>query len=508
MIGFFTFILFLYLFFQALHHLLFYLYLWQLKEYRLDRLRAHLSTKEGKRHLLFLFNFFGFQDLRRPKFTFKIILLFLVSLALSFHFFFVFWQIIFDLLGNLPERLALSSILSLLALNLFNFFLVSSLVLLFSPLTFLIKKSLVFLAKLKLNQFPHLLVIGVTGSYGKSSTKEFLATLLSTQFSILKTAKTQNTEIAVALTTLSRLNQNHQIFVVEMGAYKRGEIASICQLVKPQIGVLTGISEQHLSLFGSLEKTIKAKNELINSLPKDGLAVFNTDNFFCQKLVKKSKIPKVLYSARKKSDVYAENIKIEKSKLSFDLRIKGQKQKIILKVCGQQNIQNFLAAAAVSHHLGLSLEQINHQASQIKPFSGNMFLIKKKPDLIIVDDSFSSNPHGFESALNYLRLYQKEQKIVITPGITELGSASQAIHQNLGEKIGQIADYLVLTSDNFLEPLFAGALKSGMKKKQFILVTKAEEMAKFLKRFTDKKTIILIEGRIPEKVKKQMMTSL
>lgn len=506
MLSFLTYLLFPYLSLKVIFSLLFGLYLWQLKEYRPDRLLAHLKTKEGKKHIISFFNFLSFSGFRKPKFTFKTTFIFLLSLRISFHFFFIFWQLFFDILLQ-PDKLIISSLLALLALNCFTPFLISFLVFLFSPFVFLFKKSLVFLAKRKLKHPPNLLVIGITGSYGKTSSKNFLTSLLVDKYSVLNTPGSQNTEIAVAQTILFHLQKYHQVFIVEMGAYQKGEIKTICQIVNPRIGILTGIDQQHQSLFGSLENIILAKDELIQALPAEGLAVFNHDNFFCRQLAKKTKKAKLLYSIKEKKNAFAENIKISRKQLSFDLVIGNDRQRIILNLCGQQNISNFLGAALVARKLGISPKSIARKAKKIKPQPGNMVLIKNM-NLTIVDDSFSSNPHGFRQALKYLKLYKKEKRIVVTPGIIELGKAAQEIHHLIGQEIGKIADFLILTNDNFSQPLFSGALKTGMKKDQLILAREPEKIIKILKDLRDKKTVILIEGRIPEKTKKLIISNI
>jgi len=160
-------------------------------------------------------------------------------------------------------------------------------------------------------------VIGITGSYGKSSTKEFLATILSAKYKVCKTSANRNSEIGVAETVLRELKPEHEIFIVEMGAYRTGEIKAICDIVHPTIGVLTAVSEQHLALFGSLEATKKAKYELIEALPENGIAIFNADNRATRELAEQTLKPKRLYSTERPADVSANAITVQPEKLSF-----------------------------------------------------------------------------------------------------------------------------------------------------------------------------------------------
>ena len=154
----------------------------------------------------------------------------------------------------------------------------SALVLAYQPLAVILRNRLIKAAKRTRTSCKKLLVIGVTGSYGKTSTKEYLAAILSEKFNVLKTREHQNSEVGISECILNELNDRHEIFVVEMGAYNRGGIKLLCDIVQPKIGVLTGINEQHMATFGSQENIIKAKYELIESLPNDGAAFFNGDN--------------------------------------------------------------------------------------------------------------------------------------------------------------------------------------------------------------------------------------
>lgn len=498
--------IFLYLLIKSLSGISFYLYLWQLKEYRLDRFLSHLKTIEGRKQIFRAFNPLSL-ELKRPKLTLKSLTLFFLGLVANFHYFFVFWQFFFDHLKNYDKKLIFSSLFSLLTLNLLNFIFISFLVVLFSLPTLSVKKLLVYLAKKKLQKFPQLLVIGITGSFGKTTVKEMLFTLLSSRYPVLKTSQSYNTEIAIAQTILGQLKPQHQIFIVEMGAYRTGEIQSLCRFLNPQIGILTGINSQHQSLFGSLEKTIAAKSELINSLPANGLAIFNADNHYCLKIGQKTKINKLFYSLKQKTDVFANQIQIDKEKTSFNLNIGRQAVPVTMSLPGQSAIQNFLAASTAANHLQIHPQEIAKLAAKIKPINGKMFLIHKK-NLLIIDDSFNSNPDGFQNALEYLSLYHHEKKIVLTPGMIELGQNSASIHQRLGENIGQKADVLILTSHNYQKPLFAGALKSGMKKNQLIFRQNPEKIYQFLKKQSPSPLVLLVEGRIPDKIKKIIFKEL
>jgi len=254
----------------AVKSALFWTYVLQLKEYRLDRFLAEYGhAKTLARFWLFS----GGRKFRFPVWTVKALLIFTLSL--------ISMVLLFPLANMNSDVSDLSFYVSV-------YFLMPLAVIFFTVLinvpVNIVKNIIFILAKNKVSKIKNLTVIGITGSYGKSSTKEFLSQILSKKFRVLKTPGNINTEIGVSQFILKNLKTDVEILIVEMGAYRAGEIRRICGIVRPKIGILTGISQQHLALFGSMESIKNAKYELINSLPKDGLAVFNGENNYCLEL--------------------------------------------------------------------------------------------------------------------------------------------------------------------------------------------------------------------------------
>jgi len=480
---------------RVITNILYGIWLWQTKEYRWDRLLVHLrETKEGrdflfnKKTILFnlLFLFIPFvnnpvvlswylifvttiffwdvlgifyrihmRTLRRPVFSIKAIIL----LVITFGFVILF-------LLSIP----LWPVMAMVFVDRLVFPLVSIFVLLVFIPTTLAKLLLMELARLKIAKMTNLTVVGVTGSYGKSSTKELIADFLSAKFNTLKTPGSVNTDLGIALFILKHLTADHEMFVVEVGAYKRGEIAAVCEMIKPNIGVLTGINEQHIALFGSIENTKKAKFELIESLPKDAMAFFNGEDETCRAMAKWSKV--------KKTYTYVIN----------DLPKKVKKNPLFANIAG---------AYFVAIKLGISEKDLEKKLIAASSVMG--IKRREKDSLLVLDDSFNTNPKGFELALDTLSK-EKGKKILITPGIIELGTESKRIHTALGEKIGTICDVVILTTDNFREPLEAGIEKTQFARKKFF-VPKREKLLSVVKKELHEKTVVLLEGRVPGEVK-------
>lgn len=441
---------------------LFWTYLWQLKEYRRDRFLVHLKTlglKEGVK--VFLLG--GKQCYPQP--TARALGVVFLGLVLPF-------PLVFLKLSTFAIILILGLLWLLIPL------LVLAGVLLTGVPIYFIKAALVELAKGRIRKFPHLKVVGITGSYGKTTTKDFLAQLLSGKFRVCRTEGTINTVLGVALTILRRLKADDEVFVVEMGAYRKGEIGEICKMVKPQVGMITGISSQHLALFGSLKSLMEAKFELVQALPEDGEAFFNGENEHCRELAEKAKIKKTLY--------YADGVK------GYPLALPG-----FLKL-------NFAGAAAVASRLGMTDEDIKVAASGLK-------LAKTAPRVFsgfngakIIDDSFSANPDGFFAALDLLvRLGENKRRILVTPGIIELGQESKSFHQSLGEKAAAVCDEIIVTKKDFYHWIEAGVLAANPKVSCSLVEEPKEVLALLLNRL-GAGTAVLVEGRVPSVIVKEL----
>ena len=352
---------------RAFKSALFWIYLWQLKAYHVGRFMDHFRTYKGRKALFNLFSIlkvallclsFLFQNyffyffllvfvlyivelllfvkniifggIKTPIFTLKAIFLTLFSIV--FIIFYLF------LVKNYLEKASLQTFFTyLLVFDILSPIIISFIVLIFQPFFVMARNRILRKAKKKISQFlsaqagKSLTVIAITGSYGKTSTKEFLAAILSQKFNVLATQEHKNSEIGIAQTILNNLTINHDVFIVEMGAYNKGGIKLLCDIVKPKIGIVTGVNEQHLATFGSMKNLLSAEGgrELLERLPKKGLLVVNGDNKYCLDLYKKSlrqgKLKTKIYTLKKDkvdSDIWTEDMAVEKDFVSFIVIVK------------------------------------------------------------------------------------------------------------------------------------------------------------------------------------------
>jgi len=542
-------------FLRQIKSILFWLYLWQLKEYHVGRFIDHFRTEKGKNllfnkrigikiivatilaayiiyaHFAYLYFFIeislvvlsitGYflgwvlyvlevikfflelikKQLKIPIFTSKVIVLTLAAITITLLFISLLYKIADFVYLHFTKGNFLGFIFSfLIGALLFDIFtplIVSIIVLSFQPIAALLRNQIIKKAKKKRETFKDLLVIGICGSYGKTSTKEFLATILEEKFGekVLKTKEHQNSDVGISRCILENLNENHKIFVVEMGAYNKGGIKLLCDIVKPKIGIITGVNEQHLALFGSMKNLISAEGgkELIESLPENGLVIFNGENEMLRKIYQETKIKKKIVGVSKKDfDLWAGNIKVKKDVLFFQVFSKdGEMADLNLNLIGEQNIQNLLLAICCAKELGMNLKEISKGAKEIKQEQSGVKLLKTKDGLNIIDSTYSANPDSVFAHLNYLKVWQGK-KVIVMPCLIELGKASKNIHKKIGEKIFEICDLAIITTkDRFRE------IREGAKEKA-IYLEKPKEIYERIKPFNGENDIILFEGRLPK----------
>jgi UDP-N-acetylmuramoyl-tripeptide--D-alanyl-D-alanine ligase len=528
---------------------LYYTYFWQLKEYRFDRMRDFLTTPSGRARVLNIFWWIrllilmmllisllipvngeagwtglftgsmagqvfyyltlalavaelfnaGIRLLRRrlyrPDATAKAYLIVLLTIALTLApaVFYLWWPALFQFF--LPVL-----VFATLLTPLVNALLMA----VFYPITLISKKIVLNRARKKISRMPGLKVIGITGSYGKSSTKEFLATILESRFRVLKTPGNTNTEIGVARIILKNLKPEHEVFIVEAGAYKIGEIKKICAMAVPRIGVITAVKDSHLALFGSLENIQKAKFEMIESLPAFGTAIFNADNEGSAELAKKAEglnLGKIItYGQSSLSSLRATDITESLEGLRF--RVEGVQFSAPLP--GRHNVSNLLGAMAAGQELGLTLQEMVEQVKKVKLREHTLTVEKPHPNLVLLDDTYNANPDGVTAALNYLNLYQGWQKIIIFPGMLELGEKSAGEHQLIAAKISEVCDYAYFTSFDFREHLTEVLEKNKFKNYQFTVGTQDKLFHQLKERMIKNKTVILFISRGSEQVLKKL----
>ena len=311
--------------------------------------------------------------------------------------------------------------------------------------------------------------IGVTGSNGKSTTKEMIAHLLSPKFSLLKSSGNYNTEIGIPLTLL-QLKPDHKILVVEMGMRGLGEIKTLTELVPPDLAVITNIGESHLGLLGSRDNIFRAKSELLQSLGSKGIAILNRDDLYFSRMAEIVKDKKIItFGLENRSDIMADNItSMGERGIRFTLKIKDRiTEEIFLPLLGRHNIYNALAATAVAFALQVDLELVKKGLANFETLDKRIQLIKLYDDIKVLDDSYNASPQSVRKALETLVEVAKDRrKIAILGDMLELGKKANFYHQQIGQEIAQLAIDLLITVGKGGEIIAQAAEKEGMAQEQ------------------------------------------
>lgn len=366
------------------------------------------------------------------------------------------------------------------------------------PIEKSIRRSFCKKAKNKLKEIPNLKVVGITGSYGKTSTKYIVNTILSQKYNTLMTPESYNTTMGVVRTINEKLTSMHQLFICEMGAKYVGDIKEITDIVNPTYGILTAIGPQHLDTFKSLDNVKKTKLELIDSLPQEeGIAFVNweDENIRNAKITKKM----VKFGLSDEADYYATNINITERGSSFDVVIPEKKTiKIKTKLLGNLNILNIVGAVAIADKLGLSEEEIKIGVKYIRPVPHRLELKQNPNGSIIIDDAYNSNIKGAKMALDVLKSFENKKRILITPGIVELGDKSQEINQELGRNAAESSDFVILVGAEQAIPIYSGLKEMKYPESQVYIAKNLQEALSKMNSIITSDSVVLLENDLPD----------
>ncbi len=464
-----------------------YIALWYVKEYRPDRMIIHLKkTRQGKWIL--------FPKWKLPPFSTKTFtltgVLFLTELAL---FIFLPYQLFIKLLIMDFALFPLSFLFAMLVripTKLFHIYTIAK-------------------ARKVLAAHTWKSVIGITGSYGKTSTKDFVTTILSGAYSVLKTEASKNSSIGISETVLSTLVDTHQMFVVEMGAYNVGEIKEMTELVRPNIGIITAINAQHQDLFGSMETTMKAKYELLQGLTRNKIAIVNEDieETHAMGLWAKQEGVHVWFVTRDKklytdATFWIDAVASDTSSVTFMLHYKKEKEKITVSISGEHFVMNIALAVAAAVASGLSFREACTYAHRIQRSGNVMRLHIGIKGETLINDTFNNNPEAAIAGLEYLAKFSKKKILVFQPMI-ELGTFTDSSHERVGKVAGSVCDEIILTNDNFSKPFIQGVHETNPNISVHILP--AEKAAQHIKQSISAGDAVLFKGKEAEFVWKHMV---
>jgi len=401
---------------------------------------------------------------------------------------------IFDIAATLYFVSWIWEILSLIAVIFFLplYFVIANIVI--HPLDAYLKKRIIRKAQQKISKFQDLKVIAITGSMGKTTTKEFLHTILKKKFNVLATQGTKNTPLWISRLILDELWAEHEIFIVEMGAYERGNITELCNMVHPNISVITGITLQHLERFGSLEEIVDTKFEILETLSKDDFAVVNTSTQGVMTGLKEKKltVENVVEVHKWTPFHYRENL----WGIEFELEWK----KIQTKILSDYVVETLSMCWHIAEKLWMNIDEFNTEVEEIDFVEHRMQLIHNiGSNVYVIDDSFNWNIEWVHSILHLMKHAPfTGRKILIAGWVVELWDMSDSVNSELWEKMSELADMILLVEWPVWNAILSWAEKAWYPKEKIKLYGSPLKLHEDLKNITRNGDMIIFQNDLPD----------
>ena len=351
-------------------------------------------------------------------------------------------------------------------------------------------------AKKIIRNHKSLITVGVTGSYGKTSVKFMLGTLLEAKYNVLITPESYNTTLGVTRVIRESLRATHDIFVCEMGAKQGGDIKEICDIALPTHGVITSIGPQHLETFKSLDNVKKTKFELADSLPAHGKLFLNGEDKNIADYNRNKDA--ITYGLTPDCDYFANNLTVTADGTVFTVEHNGESVSFTTSLIGRHNVINLVGAIAVSCELGVELNRLPPYVRKVKAVEHRLQLTKRGTTTVI-DDAYNSNPSGAKAALDALALFDG-YKVIVTPGMIELGAVQDEENLKFGANIADVCDFAVLVGKKQTESIYKGLVSKGFDKEKIYVADNLNDAAKkaFELQVGNRQKIVLFENDLPD----------
>lgn len=355
-------------------------------------------------------------------------------------------------------------------------------------------------ARRKLQARPDLKTVAITGSYGKTSVKFILAEILRQRYNVLATPSSYNTPMGICLVINNRLRREHQVLVLEMGMRYRGDLAELCAVAPPDVGVVTSVGVAHLETMGSIEDIALEKGTLIERLKPGGVAVLNADDPRVADMATRTsgKVWRVSTEGRPDADVVATDVRYGPGGATFTVRDEtGRTSVFKTKLLGRHNVLNILLGVAVGREMGLRLRSIARAVARVEPVEHRLALRREGP-VTVIDDAFNANPVGARNAVEILGQFETGRRVVITPGMIELGERQWEENHAFGEHIARHADLAVLVGAEQTRPIQEGLHAQAFPEEQVKVFPSLFDAQAFLKGYLRQGDVVLYENDLPD----------
>ncbi len=356
-------------------------------------------------------------------------------------------------------------------------------------------------AKRILRRHKPMTVIGITGSYGKTGTKFALARILQERYNVAFTPASFNTPMGVVRTIREQLKPTDEVFIVEMGAKNIGDIKEICDIVKPDMGIITSVGPQHLETFKTIENVAKTKFELADAVAKKGGRVYlNVDS---APIAEKAAEYECVRYGSGDADSVVSGVTSGRFGSSFTLTFKGEPMTLQTKLLGEHNVQNLAGVVTVARELGVSERDIRFAVGKLDPVEHRLQLKPFLKGSVLIDDAYNANPAGSIAAVEVLSSFEGCRKIIVTPGLVELGEKEYQYNFDLGKKAAQVCDEVILVGEKRSLPLADGAKSvEGFEQGRLHVVASFKDAMALLNGIVDSDCAVLFENDLPDNYSK------
>ena len=322
--------------------------------------------------------------------------------------------------------------------------------------------------------------------------------ILEEKFKVCASPSSYNTPLGIAKTILSNLSENDEVFIAEMGAKQIFDIKELCEIVEPKIGLITGVGNQHLLTFGSVENIVKTKGELAEFVSQTkGKLFVNVDSELSKKLAENYSKAITTSIGVSSGDMFVQNIKTTSKGSTFELVAKGEVQKCETILLGEHNISNILIASRVAFEMGVSLKEISAGIKKLHTIQHRLEIVKSSSTYTIIDDAYNSSVEGSKASLNVLSKFAGS-KFVITPGLVELGDEQYNSNFEFGKNMAEVCDYVIVDYASNFKAISEGLKSANFDENKIIQVANLTQAVELLNKLAKKDDVVLFENDLPD----------
>lgn len=366
------------------------------------------------------------------------------------------------------------------------------------PIEERIHQHFIDLAKDKLSRMPDLSIVAITGSYGKTSTKFMIRDLLRERVSVCSTPGSYNTPMGICKVINNDLEAHHRVLVLEMGARYEGNIDELCDIAEPDIAVVTNVGIAHLETFGSQDAIARTKSTIVKRTRPEGTAILNADDKRVSQMAELRDDVKVIKAGLSGGSIMATGINYDHRGTQFNVKVGGEEERFEIQLLGAHNVQNMLLAIAVALQFGVRLKTMALAAARIEPVEHRLEL-KKEGELYVIDDAFNSNPIGAGNAVEILSQFETGRRIIVTPGMIELGELEGQMNREFGQAIGKAdLDLVLLVGKQRTADIRKGISDTGFEMDRVKVVESLFKANDIIRDYARAGDVVLYENDLPD----------